>query len=146
MIQTDLHTPPLICCLRWKLTTVSPSGRASCSLGLKPKYRKAKRCKGCTGNVSEQIQRGFQEGLERGKKLPSIYDQLKAYVDEDHPPEAYKTEETEKPGCTEVKHGVWIDDHGDTVCSNCSFSCGDTYYLGSRKYCPECGAKMKDEE
>jgi hypothetical protein len=44
---------------------------------------KAKRCEGCTGNVGEQIQRGFQEGLERGKKLPSVYDQLKAYVDEE---------------------------------------------------------------
>lgn len=37
--------------------------------------------------------------------------------------------------------GVWIDGM-DTTCSNCGFTCSDTFYLGSMVACPNCGAKM----
>jgi hypothetical protein len=139
------HEPPWTCKLNRILFGASPSAiMGQCLLGRMSRGGGA--CVGCTANVHEIMWKGFQEGLERGEKLPSIYDQLKAYVDEEHPPEAYKTEESETPSRAEVRHGVWKDDCGDLVCSLCSFSCGDAYYLGSRKYCPECGAEMKDEE
>ena len=37
----------------------------------------------------------------------------------------------------------WKDNHGESQCSACGFSCGDDYYLGQGLFCPECGAKMK---
>lgn len=42
-----------------------------------------------------------------------------------------------------VIHGHWIDDHGSDVCSECGFSCDDTYYLGNGNFCPNCGCDMR---
>lgn len=38
----------------------------------------------------------------------------------------------------------WLDSHGDSKCSACGFSCSDDYYLGAGRFCPECGADMKN--
>lgn len=41
-----------------------------------------------------------------------------------------------------VKHGRWIDYCGDALCSECEYVLKDYY----TNYCPNCGAKMEDEE
>lgn len=49
-----------------------------------------------------------------------------------------------------VKHGRWIDDRTDIVCSNCGTEYSDEIVFMNRNcksedlnYCPNCGAKMK---
>lgn len=57
--------------------------------------------------ISDAI-RAFRGKPARGKKLPSLYDQLKAYIDEDHPSEAYKTEEEKKVDIHEpLQRNIW---------------------------------------
>lgn len=87
------HEPPWICKLSRILFGASPSAIMSrCLLG---RMNGGNACAGCTANVSTIMQEGFKQGIERGKKLPSVYEQLKFYIDEEHPPEAYKTESKE---------------------------------------------------
>ena len=40
------------------------------------------------------------------------------------------------------KLAYWKNIAADMVCSNCGFSCNDSYYLGKALFCPECGCKM----
>ena len=44
-----------------------------------------------------------------------------------------------------VKHGRWVYDHWcEFKCSNCANLSNSNPYKGREKYCPECGAKMKN--
>lgn len=47
---------------------------------------------------------------------------------------------------TSVTHAQWIEYYGDIKCTSCGFICGDDYYLGSKNFCPNCGAKMDEVE
>ena len=42
----------------------------------------------------------------------------------------------------DVKHGRWIDMDDHVMCS----CCGATHYGADKNYCPNCGAKMDEEE
>jgi hypothetical protein len=53
---------------------------------------------------------------------------------------------TKSADVREITYGEWVDAWGNDKCTVCGFECGDPYYLGSAKYCPECGAKMKSRE
>lgn len=71
------HPPPRWCHLRRALVGASPSAFAWCGLGL---IHRARKCKGCTENVGERIQEGFEEGLRKGAEIPSIHEQLRAHA------------------------------------------------------------------
>lgn len=71
-----------------------------------------------------------------------INDRLKAYTD------SLILERVNSIPTADVKpvvHAHWEEWIGDTKCTSCGFICGDDYYLGSKNYCPNCGAKMDEE-
>lgn len=43
-----------------------------------------------------------------------------------------------------VVHAHWEEYYGDDKCTSCGFVCGDSFYLGSASFCPNCGAKMDE--
>ena len=66
--MTKKHRPPRSCYIRRAVWGYSPSAAFSrCTLGIRSTCSK---CSGCQANVAEQIQEGFQAGLEAGKKDP----------------------------------------------------------------------------
>lgn len=44
-----------------------------------------------------------------------------------------------------VVHAHWEEYYGDGKCTSCGFVCGDSFYLGSASFYPNCGAKMDEK-
>lgn len=55
-------------------------------------------------------------------------------------------EHLEKMQAAEPRTGEWLDDCGGMACSCCGFGCDDPYYLGEANYCPNCGARMEEND
>lgn len=43
----------------------------------------------------------------------------------------------------QIREMEWLDSSWIIQCSACGFSCGDDYYLGAGRFCPECGARAR---
>jgi predicted RNA-binding Zn-ribbon protein involved in translation (DUF1610 family) len=58
---------------------------------------------------------------------------------------SYGVQFGEKAELQRVKHGKWVAQDAGYTRFMCS-ACGSKNYWGYEKYCPNCGAKMRDEE
>lgn len=101
--------------------------------------------------MAEYIERGELEGI-----LKTKYERLSGMRPDFYAGFVFAVQiidnETRNADVAPVRHGRWIDAYPDIepnpmfmygICSECGFEQGISKYL---KYCPDCGAKMDEEE
>lgn len=82
-------------------------------------------------NIEETDEEAYEEALEKFLQNPKTY----------------TLDEVENElGLTAEKKGKWIDYCGGVKCDQCGFECDDPYYLDEANFCPNCGAKMMEDD